>query len=233
MREMAGCGDGVARWVGRVAGGVVARLEGLRRGIGPGTPLGDPGDLELLAESGLESGRLRDVVGCRSRAGAKIGRRTRLIREKVIGHDLRRFAPVIGRRTAVAIRGGRYGRVALLARGGAFALLHQPTRQHGRGVLFEPGIEQLRDLLAEIGSMAQTRKFVALQGIAGRRQKKLPGRLGFVIQGDLQGEKPIEITSIVTLVKSAQIRTYCGKVCKSVVCDQERKSLARSGSTDL
>src|SRR6267154_1326842 len=48
MREMAGCGDGVARWVGRVAGGVVARLEGLRRGIGPGTPLGDPGDLELL-----------------------------------------------------------------------------------------------------------------------------------------------------------------------------------------
>src|SRR5712671_6531485 len=231
MREMAGCVDGVARWVGRVAGGVVARLEGLRRGTGPGTPLGDPGDLELLAESGPESGRLRDAVGCRSRAGAKIGRRARLIGEKIIGHDLRRFAPVIGRRTA--IRGGRYGWVALLARGGAFALLHQPTRQHGRGVLFEPGIEQLRDLLAEIGSMAQTRKFVTLQGIAGRRQKKLPGRLGFVIQGDLQGEKPIEVTSIVTLVKSAQIRTYCGKVCKSVVCDQERKSLASSGSKAL
>src|SRR5712675_2639030 len=130
MREMARCGDGVARWVGRVAGGVVARLEGLRRGTGPGTPLGDPGDLELLAESGLESGRLRYAVGCRSRTGAKIGRRARLIREKVIGHDLRCFAPVIGRRTAVAIRCGRYGRVALLARGGAFALLHQPTRQH-------------------------------------------------------------------------------------------------------
>src|SRR5712675_2910834 len=233
MRKMAGCGDGVARWVGRVAGGVVARLEGLRRGTGPGTPLGDPGDLELLAESGLESGQLRDAVGRCSRTGAKIGRRTRLIREKVIGHDLRRFAPVIGRRTAVAIRGGRYGCVALLARGGAFALLHQPTRQHGRGVLFEPGIEQLRDLLAEISSMAQTRKFVALQGITRRRQKKLPGRLGFVIQGDLQGEKPIDITSIVTLVKSAQIRTYCGKVCKSAVCDQERKSLASLGSTAL
>src|SRR5258705_2050403 len=148
MREMAGCGDGVARWVGRVAGDVVARLAGLRRGTGPGTPLGDPGDLELLAESGPESGRLRYAVGCRSRTGAKIGRRTRLIREKVIGHDLRRFAPVIGRRSAVAIRCGGYGRVALLARGGAFALLPQTTRQHGRGVFFEPGIEQVGDLLS-------------------------------------------------------------------------------------
>src|SRR5712672_1379942 len=233
MRERAGCGGGVAQWVGRVAGGVVARLEGLRRGTGPGTPLGDPGDLELLAESGPESGRLRYAVGCRSRAGAKIGRRARLIREKIIGHSLRRFAPHISRRTAVAICRRGYGWLALLARGGAFALLHQPTRQHGRGVLFEPGIEQLRDLLAEIGSMAQTRKFVTLKGIAGRRQKKLPGRLGFVIQGDLQGEKPIEITSIVTLVKSAHIRTYCGKVCKSLACDQEWKSLASSGSTAL
>src|SRR5882762_5406253 len=191
MRELAGCGGGVAQWVGRVAGGVVARLEGLRRGTGPGTPLGNPGDLELLAESGPESGRPRYAVGCRSRTGAKIGRRTRLIREKVIGHDLRRFAPVIGRRTAVAIRCARYGSVALLAGRGAFALLHQPTRQHGRGVLFEPGIEQLRDLLAEIGGMAQPRKFVTLQRITGRRQKKLPGRLGFVIQ---RGKKSVEIT---------------------------------------
>src|SRR5258705_132575 len=152
MREMAGCGDGVAQWVGRVAGDVVARLADLRRGTGPGTPLGDPGDLELLAESGPESGRPRYAVGCRSRAGAKIGRRTRLIREKVIGHDLRRFAPVIGGRTAVAIRGGRYGRVALLARGGAFALLHQPTRQHCRGVFFEPAIVQLLGLLLEVAT---------------------------------------------------------------------------------
>jgi hypothetical protein len=233
MREMAACGDGAARWVERVAGGVVARLEGLRRGTGPGTPMGDPGELELLAESGPESGWLRYVVGCRSRAGAKIGRRARLIREKVIGHDLRGFAPVIGRRTAVAIRCGRYGWVALLARGGAFALLHQPTRQHGRGVLFEPGIEQLRDLFAEIGSMAQTRKFVTLQGIAGCRQKKLPGRLGFVIQGDLQGEKPDEIISIVNLVKSAQIRTCCGKVCKSLPGGPARKHFANSAAKGL
>jgi hypothetical protein len=76
--------------------------------------------------------------------------------------------------------------------------------------------------------MAQTRKFVTLQRITGRRQKKLPGRLGFVIQGDLQGKKPVEITSIVTLVKSAQIRTYCGKVCKSVAGSQYQTSFPSS-----
>jgi hypothetical protein len=90
------------------------------------------------------------------------------------------------------------------------ALRHQPTRQHGRGFLFEPGIEQLRDLLAELGGMAQPRKFVTRQGITGRRQKELPGRLGFVIQGDLQGKKPVEVTIIVKTVKSTQLRTFCG-----------------------
>jgi hypothetical protein len=229
MRERAACGDGVAHRFGRLAGGVAARVVGLRRWTDARTPVGNPGDSVLLAESGPEAGRPRSVVGCRSRAGAKIGRRARLIREKIIGHDLRGFAPGISRRTAVAVCRGGYGRLALVARSRAFALLHQPTRQHGRGVLFEPGIEELRDLLAEIGSMAQPRKFVTLQGITGRRQKKLPGRLGFVIQGDLQGKKPVEITSIVNTVKSTQLRTYCGKVCKSLACGQGRKGCASSG----
>src|SRR5882672_4850382 len=232
MRGMAARWDGVAQWFARLAGSVAARVVGLRRGISPDTPLRGPGDSVLLAEMGRKTGWPCYVVGCRSGAGAKIGRRARLIHEKVIGHDLAVFAPGIGRRTAVAVR-GRYGRLALLAGRGAFALLHQPTRQHGRGVLFEPGIEQLRDLLAEIGSMAQTRKFVTLQRITGRRQKKLPGRLGFVIQRDLQGRKPVEITSIVNLVKSAQIRTYCGKVCKSRSGRHERKSFASSVTTAL
>ena len=233
MREIAACWDGVAQWFARLAGSVAARVVGLRRGISPDTPLGSPGDSVLLAEMGRKTGWPGYVVGRRSGAGAKIGRRARLIHEKVIGHDLAVFAPGIGRRTAVAVRCGRYDRLALLAGRGAFALLHQPTRQHGRGVLFEPGIEQLRDLLAEIGSMAQTRKFVTLQRITGRRQKKLPGRLGFVIQRDLQGIELIDITSIVNVVKSAQIRTYCGKVCKSVACSRWRKSFANSAATAL
>ena len=233
MRGMAACGDGVAHWFGRIAGGVAARLVGLRRGTDACTPLGNPGDSALLAEPGPETGWPRYVLGCRSRASAKIGRRARLIREKIIGHDLRGFAPGISRRTAVAICRHGYGRLALFAGRGAFALLHQPTRQHGRGVLFEPGIEQLGDLLAGIGGMAQTRKFVTLQGITGCRQKELPGRLGFVIQGDLQGKKPVEITRIVTLVKSAHLRTYCGKVCKSPACGHEQKSFANSGPAAL
>jgi hypothetical protein len=230
MRGMAARWDGVAQWFARLAGSVAARVVGLRRGISPDTPLGSPGDSVLLAEVGRKTGWPGYVVGCRSRAGAKIGRRARLIREKIIGHDLRGFAPGISRRAAVAICRGGYDR---LAGRGAFALLHQPTCQHGRGVLFEPGIEQLRDLFAEIGSMAQTRKFVTLQRIAGRRQKKLPGRLGFVIQENLQEIKLIDITSIVNVVKSAQIRTYCGKVCKSVACSQWRKSFANSAATAL
>jgi hypothetical protein len=34
----------------------------------------------------------------------------------------------------------------------------------------------------------QTRKFIALQGIAGRRKQELPRGLSFVIQGDLRDE---------------------------------------------
>ena len=228
---MAACGDGAAHWCGRVAGGEAARFVGSRRGTDFCTPLGGPGDLALLAERGRKTGWLRDVVACRSRASAKIGRRARLIREKIIGHDLGRLAPGIRRRTAVAVCCGGHSRLALLAGRRVFALLHQPTRQHGRGVLFEPGIEQLGDLLAEIGSVAQTRKFVTLQGITGCRQEELPRRLGFVIQGDLRGTKPVEVTSISNTVKSTQLRTYCGKVCKSLACSQVEKSFTSGAAT--
>ena len=115
MRGMAARWDGVAQWFARMAGSVAARVVGLWRGISPDTPLRGPGDSVLLAEMGRKTGWPCYVVGCRSGAGAKIGRRARLIHEKVIGHDLAVFAPGIGRRTAVAVRCGRYGRLALLA----------------------------------------------------------------------------------------------------------------------
>src|SRR6267142_6752267 len=115
MREMAARWDGVAQWFARMAGSLAARVVGLRRGISPDTPLRGPGDSVLLAEMGRKTGWPCYVVGYRSGAGAKIGRRARLIREKIIGHDLRGFAPGISRRTAVAICRGGYGRLALLA----------------------------------------------------------------------------------------------------------------------
>jgi hypothetical protein len=61
-----------------------------------------------------------------------------------------------------------------------FALLHQPTPRHGRGVFLEPLVEQGIDLLTEIGGMAQARRFVGLQRVARSGQQKLPGRLRFV-----------------------------------------------------
>jgi hypothetical protein len=229
MREMAGRYDGAARRCGTMAGGVAARVVRLRPAIGSGTPLGGSGESALLAEIGRKAGWPCDVLGSHSRAEAKIRRRARLIREKIIGHDLRGFASGIRRRAAITVAcGGHAG----LAGRGAFTLLHQPTRQHGRGVLFEPRIEQLGDLLAEIGGVAQPRKFVTLQGIAGRRQKKLPRRLGFVIQGNLQGKLDY-ITSIVNIIKSAQLRTYCGKLCKSLACGRELQSVRRYRAASL
>jgi len=183
------------RWRGgsggsRVCGGAAC---GLRRGTGPGTPLGNPGDLELLAESGPESGRPRDVVGCRSRTGAKNRAANPFDPRKSYRTRLAAFcscyrAPDCGRHSRWPLWMGRLARA-----GGAFALLHQPTRQHGRGVLFEPGIEQLRDLLAEIGSMAQTRKFVTLQGKL-RDADKRNSQGGWVCNSrDLQGEKLLRL----------------------------------------
>jgi len=54
------------------------------------------------------------------------------------------------------------------------ALLHQPARQHGGGILFEPLVEQRADLLSEIGGVAEARKFIALQRGAGSREKEFP-----------------------------------------------------------
>ena len=233
MRETAAGGDGAAHWCWRMARGVAARAVGSRRGTGLRTPLGDPGGSGLRAESSRKTRRACDAVGCRSRAGAKIGRRACLVGKKIIGRDLRGFAPGMRRGTAIAICRDGAGRLAWLEGGGAFALLHQPTSQHGRGVLFEPGIEQLGDLLAEIGSMAQARQFVTLQGITGRRQKELPGRLGFVIQGDLQGTKPVDSTRLVNVVKSAYMPRCCGKLCKSPAGGQEQRGFADPGSAAL
>jgi hypothetical protein len=76
--------------------------------------------------------------------------------------------------------------------------------------------------------VAQAREFVALQGIAGRREKEFPRRLGLVIQGDLQG-KPRDITSIVNTVNSVHIRKCCGKVCKSLDRNHKQGTFARAG----
>jgi len=86
---------------------------------------------------------------------------------------------VIGRTTPLVF--GRCGRGSShFAEDGAFALIHQPARQHGCGVFLEVLIQERPQFLAQIRRMSEAGKFVALQGIAGSGEKEFPGRLGVV-----------------------------------------------------
>ena len=61
---------------------------------------------------------------------------------------------------------------------GAISLLEEPASHLGGGLFLEPLVEQSGDLLAQIGGVGKTGEFVGLQRIAGRGEKKFPGRLG-------------------------------------------------------
>jgi hypothetical protein len=209
-----GCAHGFEWPVVRVAARVIALVSAtagrtLRRCFGCSA---------LLAGSASEIDFSARVLGLRSRTSAKFVRRSRLIGKKIIGRSMG-LASGVGRRCPLVVRRSLgvfrpLGRV-VLASGGNFALLQQPARQHGGGIFLEPGIEQLRDLLSEIGGVAEPRKFVTLQRVARRREKELPGWLGSVIQGDLREERR-DITNIITIVNGIHIRTYCGKLCISL-----------------
>jgi hypothetical protein len=110
--------------------------------------------------------------GTLSRRAASYGRRNRSIRENIIGHRMRAASRIAGLCFACLRH--------VLNPQRAFALLHQPSREHGGGVFVQPGIEQLANLLAEIRSVTQPRQFVALERIFRSRQKKLPWRLRFL-----------------------------------------------------
>lgn len=228
MREAADwCGDGTRGCGGR-AGEFASRVVRQIPTMVHRTPRRGLGESAMPAGSGPKTGWPAHSLHLRSRASAKSRLRARLIREKIIGHGVCGIVPRLAGRCAF-ITAHRSRRGFALARGRALALLHQPARQHGRGIFFQPGIQQLRDLFAEIGRVAKAREFVALQGIAGSGKQELPGRLGFVsAHGDLHG-KPCEITSRITIVNSTYVRTYCGKVCKSFARNCEQASFTSSG----
>src|SRR6266851_8043519 len=156
------------------SGGAVSCGLGLC-GLLRGTPLRGWDETTWPAsEVGGGAARLQNW-GCASLSTANFGRRGRLMREKIIGHGMHGLAP------SIAVHRS-------FLHDGVLALLHQPARQQSRSVLIEPGIQQLRDLFAEIGGVVQTRKFVAVQGIARGREQELPRRLSFVMHGDLQSK---------------------------------------------
>jgi hypothetical protein len=95
-------------------------------------------------------------------------RRNDAISQKVIG------------RTSPFVFGGCGRGCSLFGEDGAFALIHQPTRQHGGGVFLEILIQERPQFLAQIRRVSEAGKFIALQGIAGRGEKEFPGRLGVI-----------------------------------------------------
>ena len=96
------------------------------------------------------------------------GRGTRSIHKKIIGHSM-------------AASRGRFARGSSLRHlRRPLALLHQPARQHGGGILLQPLVEKRGDLFPEISGMAEAREFIALQRGARGREKELPGWLGLL-----------------------------------------------------
>lgn len=107
-------------------------------------------------------------IAITSRWAAISGRGNQPIRKKIIGRGMS------GSRRRFARRSG----LQHLRR--TLALFHQPARQHGGSVLFEPLVEKRADFLPEIRSMAEAREFIALQRVARGREKKLPRGLGLL-----------------------------------------------------
>ena len=85
---------------------------------------------------------------------------------------------IIGRTSGLSL-------VSIAARRQDFArlMLHQPTRQHGRGKLFHPLIEHWGNFLSQIGRVAQSRQFIALKTVTRCGQEELPRRERMTAEG--------------------------------------------------
>ena len=136
----------------------------------PGPGCGAPGKInENRVRARRTQSETSPAVACGVRADETLG-------QKVIGHRV----AILRRRHDRGLRfrcdfgsGG--------SANAALALLDQPARDHGVGVLVEPLIEQGRNFLAEIGGVGEARELVRLQGVAGSGEEELPGRLGALI----------------------------------------------------
>jgi hypothetical protein len=144
-------GRRLARFGEAFGGNAEASEQNVRRYTMPGTT---PGPTDCCFMSVVASGKIRLVrqkIAVTSSWASVCGRRDRAFREKVIGRGM-------------SICPDRFsGRSVLLRMLRTFPLFHQPARQHGCGVFLHPKVEKRANLLAEIGGMAETREFVALQ----------------------------------------------------------------------
>src|SRR5713101_2683321 len=143
-----------------------------------------PGDGGLV--SGKASGKLwieQPKIAFTSSGSSVCGRSNRPIRKKVIGHS-RSY-----------LRNTLTGQSVFLHLLRAFPLLHQPAREHRRGIFLHPLVEKAANLFAEVGGMSKTREFKALQRIARGGEKELPRGFGFAIRHvDLLEESILKVT---------------------------------------
>jgi len=184
-----------------------------RRGTTQGTPVGLAAGWSMSIETYLERQSWSPINGLGSRRAARCGWRGSLIREKIIGHRMRPVGP----RFAA-------GKGSLDVRG-TLALFHEPARQHRRGVLFQPLIEQGADFFPEIGGMAQARQFIRLQRVARSGQKELPGGLGVVAgHGILLRGQEFHSNTVVITFKDNQCVNGCGNLWKTcgAPCNQRK-----------
>lgn len=159
-----GSGGGAERYAAFASGGHASDLA-----VFPRAPqitlLGSRGDEAIGGSAGTTTANAPCKTAKNSDSAAVNRLRDTPIRKKVIGHTLRAVPGMFGERKHV--RNLR----------GAFPLLHEPSRQHRRRILFEPLIQKRRNFLAQIGGVVQTRQLEALETVPRSREEELPGRL--------------------------------------------------------
>ena len=168
--ELRGVGPQGCEAAGRpLLKGMVGRIE-RTAGSTPFRPCGGLGTLDKIRKTACCSPRRASE---RSVAAVRNVWASETIRQKIIGHR-------------VAVRENGFGG-GLVRRGqgvrgvnGSFALLDQPTGDHGVAVFVEPLVEEGIDFLAEIGGVCEAREFVTVQSVGRSSEKKLPGRLGAI-----------------------------------------------------
>jgi hypothetical protein len=124
------------------------------------TPVKDRADRNVSVETSLRSPTEPAKNSTLSRRAASYGRRDRWIRENITGHRMRAARRIAGLRFACRRRVLNSQRV--------LALLYEPSREHGGGVFFQPGIEQLGNLFAQICGVIEPRELKALEGVLRR-----------------------------------------------------------------
>jgi hypothetical protein len=155
------------RHFGGVAGGtqrskMMPRWSGGAQGAPPGTLAVNNVRAKRQTQSKNTARSAIDSSG----TSARCAWRNETIREKIIGHRM-------------SVGAGGFGRGRIFrGEDGALAPLNQPASQHCGRVFLEPLVEQIGNLLAEIGSVSKAGKLIGLQSSAGSGEKKFPRSLG-------------------------------------------------------